>query len=464
MPQLSASAEILQRAQRKGLALSARDVCVLSDAIDAVISTQTRQVGELADRASEVERRSAAAAQRQRFLSEASRILAESLDYPATLRTVARLAVPDIADWCVVDLLQDDGSLARVAIEHKDPSRQSIAHELQKKFPPLPDAAAGPSHVARTGQTEFVTHVSGADMQRIGSEPERLHLLTSLGLNSYISVPLTTRDRLLGCISFFTDAERYLSSDDVAMAEDLARRAATAIDNARLYSEAQRAIRARDDMLAIVSHDLRNPLSAIVTGAALLMRATPDDEPGARVRQRAEAIQRAAQHMTRLIRDLTDIGQIHAGQLAIERKAQDPANLVREVAEALQPVAAERGSSIRMEIIGSSELVECDGDRLAQVLSNLTSNAIKVDAKSVNIRVEIQPTEILFAVSDTGPGIRREDLPHIFDRYWRGEASYKGTGLGLAISKSIVAAHGGRIWVESEVGAGSTFYFTVPRA
>ena len=418
---------------------------------------------ELATGSGDAEKRSAAAAQRQRFLAETSRVLAESLDYRATLRTVARLAVPDIADWCVVDLMQDDGSLARVAIEHRDPTRLALAQQLQEKFPPKRDAVSGPSNVARTGHTEFAMHLSEATLREIGSEPERLRLLLNLGCNSYIGVPLNTRGRLLGSISFFTDADRTLSADDVTMAEDLAQRAATAIDNARLYDEAQAAVRARDDMLAIVTHDLRTPLSAIVTAAAMQIEMAPGDEAGRRVRHHAEAIQRSAEHMARLIRDLTDIGQIHAGRFAINRMPQDVAALVRDVVETFQPLAAQRGSRIHTDVTGSGHAVECDGDRVTQVVTNLTSNALKAGARSVAIRVESHPSEIRVGIADDGPGISPDNLQHIFDRYWRGQASYRGTGLGLPISKSIVAAHGGRIWVDSEVGAGTTFYFTRPR-
>ena len=157
---------------------------------------------------------------------------------------------------------------------------------------------------------------------------------------------LSTRGRVLGAITFFTDAGRSLTEDDVTLAEDLARRAATAIDNARLYDEARRAVRIRDDMLAIVTHDLRSPLSAIVTAAALQVATAPHDENGTKIRQRAESIQRAAQHMSRLVRDLTDIGQIDAGRFAIERQPQDVAALTREVVDALKPTADQRGTRL----------------------------------------------------------------------------------------------------------------------
>jgi signal transduction histidine kinase len=283
-------------------------------------------------------------------------------------------------------------------------------------------------------------------------------------VNSYISVVLSTRGRVLGTISFFTGSGRSLSADDVAMAEDLARRAATAVDNARLYDQAQRAVRVRDDMLAIVTHDLRTPLSAIVAAAAMQVASAGDDEQGQRVRQRAESIQRAAQHMSRLIRDLTDIGQMDAGRFAIERTPQDPSVLVRAVIDTLQPHAGQRGCQLEASIAGAVPPIQADGDRIVQVLSNLVSNAVKVGASRVTVHVDARPQEVLFTVTDNGPGIDAHDLPHMFDRYWRGKsAGYRGTGLGLPIAKQIVDAHGGHIWIESGLGAGSTFFFTLPR-
>ena len=189
-----------------------------------------------------------------------------------------------------------------------------------------------------------------------------------------------------------------------------------------------------------------------------------DDDGGRRVRHRAETIRRAADHMGRLIRDLTDIGQIDAGRFSITCTPQDVPALVREVVEALQPGATQRGSELRAEIEETILPVDADGDRVVQVLSNLVTNALKVGASQVTVRVENRQNEVVFAVADNGPGIPRDDLPHMFDRYWRGKtAGYKGTGLGLPISKQIVTSHGGRIWIESELGHGSTVFFTLPR-
>jgi signal transduction histidine kinase len=402
-------------------------------------------------------------AQRLRFLADASRLLAESIDYAATLKTVARLAVPGMADWCVVDLTQDDGQMARVAIEHRDPSRIALAQKLQADFPPRAGVAAGPARVIHTGHTEFEPWVSRSRLEELAPEIERRRLLAALGINSYISAVLSARGRVLGAITIFTDAGRVLSPDDVWMAEDLARRAATAIDNASLYEQAQRAIRARDDMLAIVTHDIRAPLSAIVAAAAMQAATAPADMNGTKIRQRAESIQRGAGHISRLIGDLADIGQAGAGRFTIERRRQDVAALAREVVDSLTPVADRCGTRLTLDITGGTPPIHADGDRVVQVLSNLVTNAINAGAAHVVLRLEPRAADVLFSVSDTGPGIRPQDLPHMFERHWRAtSANYKGSGLGLAIAKQIVDAHGGRIWLESAVGSGSRFFFTLP--
>jgi signal transduction histidine kinase len=402
------------------------------------------------------------ATQRLRLLAEASRVLSESLDYQATLKTVARLAVPDICDWCVVDVLQADGTLARMAIAHRDPVRLDLARRLQEQFPPHAGATSGPANVVRTGRTEFEAHLVDPILHGIAPEPERLSLLARLGMNSYISAPLATRSRILGSLTMFTEAARTLDADAVVVAEDLARRAATAIDNARLYYQARNAVRSRDEMLAIVTHDLRTPLSAILAASALQMAPGSGEEKNGTVR--AAAIQRSAQHMARLIRDLSDLGPMDAGRFAIELARQDPVLIVRHVVDTLQPLAARHQARIDTDLAGTIPWVVCDGDRVIQVLSNLAVNALKVGAPVVTIRAEGRGADLLFTVSDNGPGIAPDAVPFMFDRYWRDPAArYKGTGLGLPIAKGIVDAHRGRIWVESQLGIGTQFFFTLPR-
>ena len=403
-----------------------------------------------------------AAERRQQFLAESSRALAESLNYEETLKTVARLAVPSIADWCTVDLVRDEGTLVRVATEHRDPHRAELADALHRN-PPKGDSVTGAPHVVRTGKTEYVSQMSELLLQTREHEPERLRILRSIGVQSMICAPLIARGRTLGAITVSTEIGRAFTPDDVRMVEDLAQRAAVAIDNARLFDETQRALRGREEMLAIVTHDIRSPLSAVITGAELLM--VEDAQlPKERVRRLADTIQRSARHIARLITDLTDISHIDAGRLTIEPRPEDSCSVVCDAVDTLQAVAAQRGSTLRCNISRNLPPVQCDRDRIIQVIGNLIANASKVGAASIVVGVEAQRQDVVISVSDNGPGIPPEDLPHMFDRYWRGRnTTYKGTGLGLPIAHGIVKAHGGRMWIESTVGVGSTFSFSLPR-
>jgi signal transduction histidine kinase len=396
---------------------------------------------------------------RARFLAEASRALAESLDYEGTLKTIARLAVSEIADWCDIDLLNADGQLGRVASEHRDVDLQHLVERL-RLHPPQHDAISGAPNVVRTCATEYVALMSESLLEERESVPERLSLLRTLRLNSTVCTPLVARGRILGAITLSTSVGRQLTEDDVTMAEDLARRAAFAIDNARLYDEAQRAIRAREDILGIVTHDLRTPLSAVIAAASLLISTTAE---GSRVKQHAETIQRAAEHMSRLIGDLTDLHQIDAGRLAIHKTIENPSDVVKEAVEALEPVVVRRGGALHAEVAADPPRIPLDRDRVRQVLANLIGNANKVGATEISVGAAPRGTAVVFWVSDNGPGIPPEDLPQMFSRYFRRRGTeYHGSGLGLPISDGIVRAHGGRMWIESAVGTGSTFYFSIP--
>lgn len=227
--------------------------------------------------------------------------------------------------------------------------------------------------------------------------------------------------------------------------------------------EAQEAARAREDVMAIVSHDLRSPLQAIFMAAASQIRVAGDQARP--IRNYAETIQRSAQRMSRLIDDLGDIALIESGRLTIEPTAEDPESIVRDVADSFRGTAAEHRTDIRCDLADPLPLVRCDRERIVQALSNIVGNAVKVTVGgTVTIRASADDREVAFAVSDTGPGIAPEDLPRIFQRYWRSEAAgYKGTGLGLAIVKGIVDTHGGRCWAESRPGGGSTFVIALPR-
>ena len=229
-------------------------------------------------------------------------------------------------------------------------------------------------------------------------------------------------------------------------------------------SEAEAAVATREALLAIVSHDLRNPLSVIVTCAAFLQRTAGAGNDGERVHKSAQTILRSADRMGRLIADLLDLAQIQAGKLAVEQKRQDVDVLIHDGVEMLRPLATEK--NLKLDGITSSGLlVACDRERALQIFSNLVGNAIKYTPEGGSICIEARSTglEARFAVRDTGQGLPEEELPRIFDRFWQAQNKNRaGIGLGLSIVKGLVEAHGGRLWVESKLGAGSTFFFTLP--
>jgi PAS domain S-box-containing protein len=398
----------------------------------------------------------------ERLLSEAGRVLAETLDEGPTLARIARLVVPDMADWCMVVLLER-GQARRVAVEVADPSQMEAARDLLERYPIDANAQHGVGRVLRTGEPELLPDAQGFVDEGEAGAALRRELLERIGLASFIAVPLFARGRLLGVLDFATAASRRrYGPEDLALAQALAERCALAIDNARLYREARDATAARDDVLSIVSHDLKNPIAAIKAGAGSLARTA---EPGSIQARVSHTLLRASDRMTRLVSDLVDLASLDAGRLSMRLQPVDAAEIAAEVVQTLGTVAEEEGVALRLEPPPARAPALADRERIAQVLSNLVGNAIKATEQGgeIRVRVEARSRSAVLLVSDTGSGIAPEDLPHVFERYWRGSAArYAGQGLGLAIAKRIVDAHGGRIWVESEVGRGSTFGVEIP--
>jgi len=240
---------------------------------------------------------------------------------------------------------------------------------------------------------------------------------------------------------------------------------ALAAANATLYRQEQQALRAREQILAIVSHDLRNPLGTILLTTAVLGKRSVPEERRRGLPLALERIKRAAHRMQRLIEDLLDFASIETGNLAITCELADPAGILDETLASFEHTAEEGHLLLTAEIEPYLSQISCDRDRILQVLSNLVGNAAQVTGAGghITLRVEARERELVFSVADDGPGIREDDLKHLFERYWRGDdVEYKGTGLGLAIAAGIVLAHGGRIWAQSQLGHGATFCFSVP--
>ena len=404
------------------------------------------------------------------FLANASAVLASSLDCPVTLKEIAHLAVPVLADWCIVDLAGDDGSVSHVAAAYVDPAKEGLAGELRRRYPIDRDATHGIARVMRTGHSAI--HPDPKDTVWIAenSGAEHPQFLRALGARSYMICPMIARDKTIGAITFVSaDSTRRFTEADLWVAEDLAHRAAFAVDNAMLYERARAAIRKRENILNIVSHDLRNPLANILMTAAMLgMQLQPTTEDNRFLLKQAGIIKRSAGRMNELIEDLLSLAKIDAGHLAPVKRSCPLDEVLDEVDETFRLLA--EAKSIRFDVrrVDRPLQVDCDRGQILRVMSNLIGNAIKFTPEKGLIQISAQKmenNEVRFAVSDTGPGIARPDIPHVFDRYWQAKSTaHQGTGLGLSIAKAIVEAHGGRIWVESQLGKGSTFFFTLPLA
>ncbi len=398
-----------------------------------------------------------------RFLSVASAALASSLDYRETLQTVAHLAVPTLADWCVVDVVED-GAVKRVSVVHSDPTKVAMAQEFSARYPPDPHVDTGVMRVIRTGQPEMVADISDALLVQLSRDSDYLRMIRELGMRSYVSAPLRTRGRTLGAISFVSsESGRRYDQGDLDLLLELAARAATAIDNARLHEEAQQAVRMREQMLAVVSHDLKNPLGTVLISADSLLHGAID----AKAQTQVLRIQRAAQRMDHMIGDLLDMASLQAGRLTLERRPEDPETILREALDLHEPIARAKHIELRRDTRFGGVRAMCDRNRILQVLSNLLENALKFSESGacVTIRGGVVGTRVRISVSDNGAGIAAEELPHLFEPYWSGtRRARQGTGLGLYIARGIVQAHGSELTVDSSPGEGSTFTFTLPAA
>ena len=409
-----------------------------------------------------------AAERRQSFLYQAmTTLFAHPPDPQGMYTLLAHLAVPDLADWCLVDAVESGTWVARVAVAHLDPTQGEQARALSRRFERRP-APVGVLRVLHTGEPELVPAVTDSLLRAAASEPEHPALLSRLQARSYMIIPLKARGHTLGAVTFVSSASgRRYGPSDLALAEDLCQRASLAIDNARLFGESRRATRAREDLLAVVSHDLKNPLGVVQLASALLLRGVQGKPGGEQVQKQASRIQAAGERMARLISDLLDWGRIEAGGLPLEPSVQSVASLVTEALESVRPLAEARGLRVAARLPDEDVRVRCDRTRVLQVLGNLLGNAVKFtpDGGQLTVGARVDGDETRLWVRDTGTGIRPDALPHVFERYWQEkEAESRGTGLGLYIAKGIVEAHGGRIWAESVPGQGSTFTFTLPVA
>ncbi len=398
----------------------------------------------------------------QSFLAEFGSELALTLDYQETARNVARLVATDLADLCVVDVTEEDGKIRRLVAVHRDPNKAVLAQRLQNVELDRRQPYLG-SDVFETKKPFLISHITTEYLDALAQSEEHRQILHELEVSSLVAVPLLAHGRIVGSMTVIRSQGRFYTDVDVRLIEKAAFRAALAVDSARLYQIAQRAIDSRDEVLGIVAHDLRNPLNAILMQANLLQRsgAVSNQSPT----KSAEMIERSVNRMNRLIRDLLDVTRIEGGRLIIEPDRVPSRQIVLDCIDAQKLIASSAAVHLRSEMTPVLEDVWGDRDRLFQIFDNLIGNAIKFTKPGgcITVGAKSRADSVLFWVTDTGMGIYPDDLPHVFERFWQTRKSERrGAGLGLPIVKGLVEAHGGRIWAESTLGEGSTFYFTIP--
>jgi signal transduction histidine kinase/CheY-like chemotaxis protein len=404
--------------------------------------------------------------ERTRFLAGAAASLSSSLDYGSTVETLANLAIPFLADLCIVDLLEH-GHIRCAAVAATSPDRQAMAQTARLKYP-VARTGEHPVALALRGAATLYSDCSTDTFRSLIRSDEHASLANGIGARSMIVVPLSARGQTLGAMTFVTaeQARRYTQADR-ALASELADRAGVALDNARLYRELQESSRLKDEFLGTVSHELRTPLNAVLGWAQVLQR-TGLDEP-AQVARALDAIERNAKAQAQLVEDLLDTSRVVSGKVRVSFAPADAPEIVRTAVESFRPLARSRGIELTVAIGDGLAPILADAARLQQVIGNLMSNALKFTPMGGRVSVSVRRTggTIEIAVADTGAGIAPEFLPFVFDRFRQGDSTttrmHGGLGLGLSIARHLVELHGGTIRAESDGDQkGSTFTIVLP--
>jgi signal transduction histidine kinase/CHASE1-domain containing sensor protein len=397
------------------------------------------------------------------FLSEASKILASSLDYQKTFQNVAEIAVPTIADWCVIDVLDGKGGLKQTAITHKNPEEVKRAKELRRLYPPDINAPESVGKVLRTGKSELYPFITDQLLQKVAQDDKQLSLLRSVGFTSGMIVPLSIGRKIIGTISFITaEGKRKYTKTDLVMAEELASRASLALENARLYKGMQEAVELRDNFISVASHELKTPVTSLKTYTQVLKKRLKDNAKDTKIYQKMDV---QINKLTLLIQDLLNVSRFQSGTIQYRDEEFNLTTLVHEIVENIQLTAPDHTIKIEGSI---KKKIFADRDRIGQVITNLLTNAVKYspEQEKIIVRLSAKKDHVAVAVQDLGIGIDKKHLDKLFERFYRAtgpeETTFPGMGLGLYISNEIVKRYGGQMIVESEKGKGSQFSFTLP--
>lgn len=399
-----------------------------------------------------------------RFLLESANALGESLDYAVTLTRLAQVCVAFLADWCVIDLIESDGTLRRIAVAQADPTQSKLARELGE-IPPELHPIPGEPDVLRSGTAIAVS--DWQDYIRKETDEHYRSVLERIRPTDAIVVPMSTPDRSIGVITFITTTiDRTYSRNDIVLATEAARQAASSVVNARLYEDAQKGNDAKSNFLAVMSHELRTPLNAILGYADLLLMGVPVAIPD-NAHQYLKRIGTSARHLLRLIDGVLSFSRMEAGVEHIDAQDFDVPALVDEVAGLIEPLAMSRNLEFSINAPASPYTIHSDPGKLQQILINLLSNAVKFTPGG-SITLDVVPVDdwTHFHVRDSGVGVPPEHLDKIFDPFWQVEQGrtrkVEGTGLGLSVARRLTTILGGNLVVQSTVGLGSTFTVQIP--
>jgi PAS domain S-box-containing protein len=406
-------------------------------------------------------------ATRAAFFADASTVLASSLDLEVTLSSIARLSVTQLADWCLVDLREPDGSVRRMTVTHRDPADEPIATVLLANPPAEPpeDVAL---RVMRDGKPALLARVDADRLAGWARNDEHLSALRGMGIRSLLCVPLATHGRVLGAITMaLSGSARKFGPEDVELVMELANRSAIAVEHAQLYAAALAGNKAKTDFLAVMSHELRTPLNAIIGYADLMRTGVPEPLPPA-LQPYVERTLAASRHLLQLIDEVLNFSRIEAGRSSIQLENSEISILLREVRMLLEPLASEKQLAFTVRWPEEPVVMRTDSRKVRQILVNLTANAIKfTETGSVSISSWQEEDDVYFAVSDTGIGIEADHLEKVFEPFWQVEQRNTrrtgGTGLGLSIVRRLAQLLGGNVHIQSAPGEGSTFTVRLPQ-
>jgi len=424
-------------------------------------------LGQALDEANGARTEAVERADRLRLLDEASSILASSLDYEATIAATARLMVPTIADWCSVDVLVE-GEIKQLGVAQLDAPEFRRMSEVRARSALSPDASTGLAQVIRTGEPQVISEMTDMYLAKQARSPEHLAAMRAIGVgSSAMIVPMIARRQVIGALTMARTRDRRPFDDGALdLARDVARRAALAIDNARLYQRAVAANEAKSNFLATMSHELRTPLTAVIGYQELLVEGITGPITDAQ-RQQLARIKASARQLLSLIDEILLYARIEAGVESVDFARVRAKAVVDDAMTVVVPLANARHLSLVTDEIDSELALNTDSGKLRQMLVNLLGNAVKFTERGgITVRAFARGGDVVFEVQDTGIGIASEHFEHIFEAFWQVEEARTrragGSGLGLSTTRQLARTLGGDVTVESQPGVGSTFRIVLP--